>query len=127
VKNVGIFVCPSGPKTANVWPNFTVAAYYGLPMLHILPEGQSGALSMARFKRPADLFMLMEGNFYTHYCPTCHTTQAPCGTGQCIDANCPDVDIHNEGANYAYWDGHVKWQKQQNVTSNGDPWGHNGL
>jgi prepilin-type processing-associated H-X9-DG protein len=128
VKNMQVYRCPSGPDAANNWPQYNIAAYYGLIMGHVLPEGQTSGARIGSFQRPTDIIMLMEGSWYTHYCPSCRPNNT-CGGGAtpCPSINNPDVDLHNQGANYAYWDGHVKFQKDQNMTSNGDPWGHNGL
>ena len=127
VKNIQVYRCPSGPDAANNWPKFNIAAYYGIIMGHVLPEGQSAGRSIGAFTRPADIIMLMEGSWYTHFCPVCHPNNTTCGTTYCPTLKNPYVDIHNQGANYAYWDGHVKWQRDQTMTANGDPWGHNGL
>jgi len=127
VKNMQMFICPSGPKSGNVWPTNAIAAYYGMPMLHVMPEGQSGSLNMARFTKPTDIIMLHEGNFYTHFCPVCNPLQG-CGGGVfCPDINMPDSDLHNDGANTAFWDGHVKWYKKDKLNTDGAMWGHNGL
>ena len=127
VKNMQVYRCPSGPDTPNNWPQYNIAAYYGLIMGHVLPEGQTAGAKIGSFQRPADIIMLMEGSWYTHFCPACHPNNTSCGTTYCPTLNNPDVDLHNEGANYAYWDGHVKFQKDQNMMANADPWGHNGL
>jgi len=127
VKNTQVLKCPSGPDGNNNWPQYDMAAYYGLIMGHVLPEGQTAGRSLGTWTRPAEIIMLMEGSWYTHFCPTCHPTNTTCGTSYCPTINNPDVDIHNEGANYAYWDGHIKWQKSTNMTGSADPWGHNGL
>ena len=127
VKNMQVYVCPSGPSTPNNWPEYNIAAYYGIIMGHVLPEGQNAGMSIGAFQRPADITMLMEGSWYTHFCPICHPTNATCGTAYCPTVWNPHVDIHSQGANYAYWDGHVKWQRDQNMTADGTPWGHNGL
>ena len=127
VKNRNIFVCPSGPDAANNWPQYNFAAYYGIIMGHVLYEGQSAGRKISAFERPADIIMLMEGSWYTHFCPICHPTNASCGTSYCPSVDNPNTDIHNQGANYAYWDGHVKWQRDRTMESDGTPWGHNGL
>lgn len=95
-------------------------------MGHVLPEGNAyGAMSLASFTRPAEIIMLMEGCWYTHYCPTCRTYA--CGTSTACVGNLVKTRIHNDGANYAYWDGHVKWQKGSKMETDPDPWGHNGI
>jgi prepilin-type N-terminal cleavage/methylation domain-containing protein/prepilin-type processing-associated H-X9-DG protein len=126
-KNIQVFVCPSGPTAPNNWPQQNFAAYYGIIMGHVLPEGQSGGTSIGSFQRPSMIIMLMEGSWYTHFCPTCHPNNTSCGTSYCPDINNPNGVIHNQGANYAYWDGHVKWQTDQSMKANSDPWGHNGI
>lgn len=129
VKNVAVMFCPSGSDTPNNWPKFNLAVYYGLLMNHVLPEGQWAAKSMAQFSRPAEIIMLCEGTWYTHYCPVCWTTtSSACGSVDCVNVQKnPNVRMHNEGANYAYWDGHVKWQKDSTILRDGTPWGHYGL
>lgn len=134
IKNTQIMVCPSGPDTPNNWPKFTLACYYGLVMHHILPEGAAwGTRRLADFSKPAEICMLMEGSWYTHYCPAAPHIHNVCGSGlSCVeDLKNPNVYIHNEGMNMAFWDGHVKWAKGDVLTSPSDPaltwWGHNGL
>lgn len=125
-KNLDVFRCPSGATAANNWPKFTIAGYYGLIMGHVIPEGATASRSIGQFSRPAETIMLMEGNWYTHYCPICNFH--PCGTSlHCITDGYLKTRIHNDGANYAYWDGHVKWQKSGKMETDGDPWGHNGI
>jgi prepilin-type N-terminal cleavage/methylation domain-containing protein/prepilin-type processing-associated H-X9-DG protein len=128
VKNRQIYFCPSGRTAANNWPKYNIGAYYGLIMGHVLPEGQTAGKSIAEFTRPADIIMLMEGAWYTHYCPVCRTNA--CGTAQtCIEPTNAYLAtrLHSDGANYAYWDGHVKWQQSRKMESDGDQWGHNGI
>ena len=126
VKNRQIYFCPSGSTAVNNPPKNTIGAYYGLIMGHVLPEGQAAGKSIAEFTRPADIIMLMEGGWYTHYCPVCTTTY--CGTSnKCVESGTVKTRLHSDGANYAYWDGHVKWQQSRKMESDGDPWGHNGI
>jgi prepilin-type N-terminal cleavage/methylation domain-containing protein/prepilin-type processing-associated H-X9-DG protein len=128
VKNTQVSYCPSGPTAFNNWPQYNIAAYYGLIMGHVLPEGQTAGKSIGSFTRPSEIIMLMEGSWYTHFCPACRTSPGgTCGATYCPTNKNPNTAIHNEGANYAYWDGHVKWQKGSAMEGSSDPWGHNGL
>jgi len=140
VKNVQMFRCPSATTTRRFWwsPG-GVSSSYCLPMNHLFTEGWANPRSMTAFQSPADRLMIMDGiDFWTHYCPldlgrNCYDPKRVPAIYACRLSNNPNdwgagVPIwHQEGANAAFADGHVKWMKGDRLANDASLWGHNGL
>jgi prepilin-type N-terminal cleavage/methylation domain-containing protein/prepilin-type processing-associated H-X9-DG protein len=103
VKNEQIFICPSHPGVAcgglpfGGPPWLTSYAMNGCG----LPGG--GDIMIAQIIRPSELIMLDD---------TTDPEMTRFTAGAC-SGNPPAV--HNDGANFSYCDGHVKWAKQSRI------------
>jgi prepilin-type processing-associated H-X9-DG protein len=115
LKNWQIHLCPSSsldPSTRNDAGWRPVKMGYGFNMTRY-GDGRPDGLSLAAFQEPAGTLMLADGG----------SCGKPCfAAGCCGDVNAYDPNVeywdggsterrHNEGANFAYYDGHVKWAK----------------
>jgi len=129
-KNWQMYICPSnkrGPSYVN--PNcgpggneYCITWSYGPMMSAFLNKGRIGsARSDAAFEEPANTIYFAElPNSATGYSGGNPTGCSGYGFWGCAD-NTPFVSgdaapnqcrIHNDGGNYGYVDGHVKWVKQ---------------
>ncbi|MBU0606948.1 MAG: DUF1559 domain-containing protein [Armatimonadetes bacterium] len=118
VKNVQVYICPSsngisccyGPTSSN-WHGY----------------------ALGNVVSPARAIMLVEGyyNFYGRWCatppetattgtnPICHNVPAVDYTGSNIPL--PITARHNGGCNFAYFDGHCKWEKGLGMAAQYNP------
>lgn len=122
IKNWQIEMCPSEPELNGSYRNTAgwqpVAWGYGYNMTNVggRPDGQS----LAWFTHPADTIALADEAPCGKPCfaVSCCVGSAP---AQLSDFTQTDYDTprwdgavstrHNGGANFAFYDGHVKWQK----------------
>ena len=98
VKNGQIFICPSAPDRA-LNPGKTPANSY--LCTYAMSEGYPDQ-SLSAFETPANTVMLCEtqgSNYYRYRLEP--NSDAP------IDATA--IRMHNDGSNFAFVDGHVKW------------------
>ncbi len=114
VKNEHIYLCPSGER-----PTSMPSSHYGWNYRYLGWPGRGGtssdaALKLADITRPAETICVGErvvagwgGVCYaasqTAYWPTYNPG-----------------DVHNEGANYAFADGHAKWLSQNDAMRSPD-------
>lgn len=72
---------------------------------------------MAVFAAPANVLMYAETAFSIAWLPITNTC---CGSNPGLQpgGGSPHFigKVHNEGTNIAFWDGHVKWMKQSNIS-----------
>jgi prepilin-type N-terminal cleavage/methylation domain-containing protein/prepilin-type processing-associated H-X9-DG protein len=111
VKNSQIFICPSSRWNINptcaywvAWANaLNLGTSYGM---NDCTEGGGGStqLPLAQIIRPSELMLLGEGPS-----PWRPVELGPAGGTPC-NRNWPDV--HNDGLNLAFYDGHAKWAKR---------------
>ena len=126
IKNSQLFMCPSN---SDVPVGMHQTTTYGVNDPHIVLDFSptQGTRSLAKINSPASTILLADSWEYNtgHSCPTvfclaCFPTF--------VDRNFSVGAVHNDGANVAYLDGHVKWQKQSLIiqvpTSTNDMWGH---
>ncbi len=126
VKNAGIFFC-SSYRPANPWqPNFdptqVTAEYtgesgYGCNRVHFdltAPDtaqppmpGGNVPRSLATFQYPADTYLLFDHDTF-HFSGIVQTNAHTESRSGPLNRG---AVRHNDGANYLYCDGHVKWQK----------------
>jgi len=109
IKNAQLFTCPSDP-TRGVHPDTRADGNgYGSNLQYVTPR--AGRV-LAQVTSPSETIWLADAAVGYIRAPSC------CGisTTTPICANAPGVDNirwrHNEGANFAFVDGHVKWWKQ---------------
>ena len=120
VKNTQVFYCPSDPGGYGVGYNAQISSYWGT------------AKSLGNYARPAEDIMLAETgrrsapNLYGNvdYAGGCYGCCAGFGTASTRASYVngpplPDAAAlrHNDGANIAFMDGHVKWSKWEIYTS----------
>jgi len=108
IKNSQVWICPSSTQSSPF-------QCYTFPQRHL---GEQGGLALGTMTRPAEIFFTCDGGFNTHYCPVHYPT---------TEANNVAWSIHNEGANYAFLDGHGKWVHSSKAKGDGDMWGCSGL
>lgn len=125
IRNTQLYRCPSGSATG--WNYNGIFFGYALPMRHIFLEGGVAQKKLGDFQRPAELLMALDGNWpWTHYC-TQDAVSCTCCTYTCKPPYSPNTQIHNEGANCAFFDGHAKWLAKSKIEGDTVMWGHNGL
>ncbi|HEX2998991.1 MAG TPA: DUF1559 domain-containing protein [Armatimonadota bacterium] len=121
IKNKQVLRCPSANHA--IWNSDNNG--YALPMLHIWREGGNAQRSTTEFQTPADLMMIVDGDWaWTHYCPTCRTSDGCCAPYGCKPPYSPANQRHSEGCNVAFFDGHVKWMKDTALLKDSALWGH---
>ncbi|MGD9519772.1 MAG: DUF1559 domain-containing protein [Armatimonadota bacterium] len=104
VKNWDIYFCPSvNPSTTDV----TVCTYNTNKAI-----GQPPGVKLAELQEPSRTMLFSEGNS-TRWMPYNGT----CCSSRPLTTNRPKVvqPNHNEGANVAFCDGHVKWYKTSDI------------
>ncbi len=110
IKNTGAFKCPShtNPQVLS-----NIPSSYGW---NCLAGGANTYFSLAAFTKVADTVMFMD---HQNGCAKVSATCA-CGTGATCAPDVPTTGLnarvitgsrHMDGANVAYFDGHVKWSK----------------
>ena len=130
LKNTGVLNCPSatykmgvnpGPPAhywrrneasppANTWYSYGMNAWYDSTAP--ATQGPSG-LAMAQINRPAEIILFADGDGASPY---------GINAGPFTDTNVRDQiawQRHNDGLNFAYVDGHVKWSKYSMTTAAG--------
>jgi prepilin-type N-terminal cleavage/methylation domain-containing protein/prepilin-type processing-associated H-X9-DG protein len=114
IQNDQIYLCPSGAPSASAR-----RSHYGWNYRYIGWAGKGGtaanaAFSLAQFSHPAETICIAEkvvGSWGgVVYVPS-QTTLWP--------VNNPG-DVHNDGANYAFIDGHAKWLNQNDAMQSAD-------
>jgi prepilin-type N-terminal cleavage/methylation domain-containing protein/prepilin-type processing-associated H-X9-DG protein len=113
IKNTQIFTCPSDPTRKAEPPsggaNRRDGNGYGGNLAYVTPRAGT---PLARVNSPAETIWYADADRGYIRAPRCCgvTTTTP------ICTQAPRVDNlnwrHNEGANFAYVDGHAKWQKK---------------
>lgn len=129
IKNRHVFVCPSNsnasdaPYTAvTVIPDSLQRVRYGMPMVHVFPEGWNSPASMASFEAPSETVAIIESSngWFTHYCPrhAVGSLQTDANGNTYIQGTYTTVwPMHMDGLNVAFCDGHVKWEKITNLSN----------
>ena len=110
IKNNQVFTCPSDP-TYGIRPtgNPPDGNGYGNNLQYVAPRA---VRSIALVKSPSETIWYADANRGYIRAPSCcgiSTTTPICANPARSDNI---VWRHNEGANFAYVDGHVKWAKQ---------------
>ncbi len=120
VKNWGVFTCPSGTSAPKVWvytPGLEtnwiyLQLSYACCQHHypyrVVYNHLASFLSLGDIKRPAEVAWLFESTGLLTaqayvYCSTCVTNY---GTPDYMRQT---SDVHNQGSNCAFLDGHAKW------------------
>ena len=101
LKNHNVFVCPSQPKGTIV--------SYGMPAWTAYEALWRGSALLQTAARPEVTILLAEN--WSDYYSTRDPVHWP--TAWFPDKNNVAWTQHNEGANYAFADGHVKWLKRR--------------
>ncbi|MBI2301228.1 MAG: DUF1559 domain-containing protein [Armatimonadetes bacterium] len=106
IKNAQLWVCPSRSDCGSAVGQWRS---YGWN------RGGEGRKDSAR-QMPAQLLMFADSSRSISWLPITNTC---CGSNAVLQPGGGEPHfvgkIHNEGANMAFWDGHVKWLKQQSV------------
>ncbi len=106
VMNEQVFACPSSPLRRTSW--YTYAMNCEREIRSQSYQGANSTLSLADVMRPSELILLAErpGRSGHRVCPPYHTGS------HCNLITTDDIDkLHNEGANYGFFDGHAKWHR----------------
>jgi prepilin-type N-terminal cleavage/methylation domain-containing protein/prepilin-type processing-associated H-X9-DG protein len=125
IKNTQIYNCPSSPYTdINAGGTTSNALGYGVGYTRNL---WLSTLAMAQIVEPANCIQLVDGrnNYARWQCPA-HLAGSP----TYVASSGPDTSNtnyawtntrHNDGANYLFCDGHVKWLKVMGLAGNTPP------
>ena len=116
VNNTQVYVCPSAPRVASfdaVWPDYAGAAGYAINHVHWDDDLGNGAepppgRTATEVHFPARTVLLTD--FTGPYVISHFGTQQH-GYLRTDDA----AQRHNEGCNYLFCDGHVKWQRPTQI------------
>ncbi len=106
VKNTDLFRCPAKPTSWSYSAMCTQNNHGSMV--------RSGAATRSEedIRAPAENAWMFDGNtWHTDYCPASSTNPACCapnGVGIGI-ASSPLADMHNDGCNAGFIDGHAKW------------------
>jgi prepilin-type N-terminal cleavage/methylation domain-containing protein/prepilin-type processing-associated H-X9-DG protein len=115
LKSTPVFDCPSGSRAADALPGTGFYVGYGVNINFDPDNNPTTTSSLASFTRPAELLMLSDTSttaargYYTTY----YRTVAPNWVNNVLLPN----TLHFDGANVAYADGHVKWNKQEKLVN----------
>ena len=133
VNNEQIFLCPNYSNTLTYVTNgYCVRTYgqdFGVPGLRggygvaCYTTGATTGRTIADIEKPSNLILFNET---TGGCT--HHTNPGCG---CSDVSTNGVGFHvdprhNEGANFTFVDGHVKWLRKETVLRNDEYWSLSG-
>ncbi len=115
VRNVQVFVCPSAPDYDR-WPTRLGYAY------NCRNFGRGKGAHASKIDRPAIRLMLMDWVGPQHLKPFVDMSGLqPCGRrccgGNIVKNGWIKACRHNEGANIAFGDGHVKWLARERILS----------
>ena len=111
VKNIQIYRCPSATTADRAGINVTGGSNYGF---NIWNYRKNGWYQIAKTPLPATTILIADRDLgcvriLAPYCVnpgcTCYSGQSP------VQNNHYLVNRHNEGANFSFCDGHVKWMK----------------
>ena len=124
IKNTQIYNCPSAPYTdinsggvnsGPTWPGYGVGYTRNL---------WSSMLPLAQIVEPANCILLVEGrnNYARWQCPAHLAGTSPDPSGSSPATNYGwSYNRHNDGSNYLFFDGHVKWIKVDPIGSTAPP------
>ena len=131
VKNEQIFLCPSYPGALTYvtngycMTNYDIGGLAGIPGIRggygvaCYTTGSTTGRRIAHIKRPAEIILFNEtsGNCTHHSDPNCGCSDVSTnGVGFHV------VTRHNDGANFAFVDGHAKWLRKDTVLRNPAYW-----
>jgi len=111
IKNEQVFQCPSTRSYYRAGIYITKGSTYGL---NIWSYRKNGWRNVVQLQKPSTTFLIADnaGDCVRILAPQCVNTGCTCYSGQSpVQNNHFLTDRHNEGANFSYCDGHVKWQK----------------
>ena len=121
LKNTGVFRCPSatpGDRAGQFSPG---GCNYGF---NIWAYRKYGWYSTVTIKQPASTIAIADraNGCVRILAPNCVIPGCTCYGGQTpVQSNHYLTDRHMDGANFAFWDGHVKWYKVE-LPSAGNGW-----
>ena len=117
LKNTQVMVCPSRANTVAYSQNSAISYWGDTPPGNVTYPGVGRALG--EVQSPAATFLILESiNPLSYYPPGCYseclgfaraTSTIKAGTWPAI--------VHNEGSNVAYFDGHAKWSRYNDLIS----------
>ncbi len=99
VKNVQIFRCPSASSTS-LTPGTAGSAYIQVPSAQYGTSGWVANQMLATLTAPAEMLFFMDAQ--SLWIDTCSNSNRLCFR-------------HNNGGNFAYADGHVKWRGSRSI------------
>jgi prepilin-type processing-associated H-X9-DG protein len=82
--------------------------------------------SLGEFKKPSGTMLAMDAEWaWSHWCPAC-TNSCTCCTYGCQPGHSPANEIHGNGANVLFFDGHVDSLAKGEFLSNSTIFAHGG-
>jgi len=102
VKNVQMYICPSRTTPAGFCSNCSTASLALMARSSYNVNCRRGDPAMGDLRRPAELFALGDsygGNYWR-------------ANNDYVGCDCGVLDMHNDGINVAFCDGHAKWLKK---------------
>lgn len=120
VKSWQVFTCPSNMGGISVYGATSLITYGKRGCSDSLLNGEDSNTfwwgSLAQLPSPAETIEFADwshGNGH-RLCPHWHQGMQYAGY--------PHVYLHNDGCNYAFYDGHVKWMRYEQTYTGGNMW-----
>jgi prepilin-type N-terminal cleavage/methylation domain-containing protein/prepilin-type processing-associated H-X9-DG protein len=110
IRNLDVFKDPSNPDArvdTSCWGSPIVPKSYAYNGALLNLDGSNGSLALAKIQQPGDALLMADMS--RNGCPDAGNWCFGCAITVC---NCLDFR-HRCGNNWAYFDGHVKWQRPQ--------------
>ncbi len=124
VGDANVFKCPSNTSTR--WNSGKIQYALLNRSGHAWDGDGMTPKSLGAFKRPTESLLAMDSEWaWSHWCPTCGTCSGCCTVG-CKPPYSPANEIHGNGANVLFFDGHVESLSKGEFQTNSTLFCHGG-